>query len=171
MKIIVRIFSFALILAFAGKSQAQNVTNSASMSAKAAAPLKISATEATNYYDKEMTVTGKVAQVTVLKTVTFLNLDKPHPDSPFTVVIFHQHSQFYGDANALKGKTIEIKGKIKNYKDSPEIVLDNTNQLTVIGVTNLELFLKPKNLPPPVAAPTTNAPPHAIQATNLSEIM
>ncbi|HEY1718909.1 MAG TPA: hypothetical protein VGH42_11550 [Verrucomicrobiae bacterium] len=125
------------------------------------APLKISAASATNYYDKEMIVTGKVAQVTVRPTVTFLNLDKKFPHSPFTVVIIHGHSQFFGDANALKGKSIEIKGKIKNYKDKPEITLDSTNQLTVLGITNLNLFLNP-----PVAAP-----PPAAQSTNFPEIM
>jgi DNA/RNA endonuclease YhcR with UshA esterase domain len=137
------------------------------------APLKIGALEATNYYDKEMIVTGKVVQVTIRPSVTFLNLDQPHPDSPFTVVIFHAHSSFYGDANALTGKSIEVKGKIKNYHDKPEIALDSTNQLTVIGVTNLELFLKPKTESTPVTLPMikppTNAP--AAQSTNLPEIM
>ena len=87
-------------------------------------PLKIGTADAANHYDQEMIVTGKVAQVTIRPTVTFLNLDKPYPDSPFSVVIFHGHSSFYGDANALKGKSIEIKGKVTNYHDKPEIALD-----------------------------------------------
>ena len=124
----------------------------------APAPFKIGTLEATNFYDQTMIVTGKVAQVTILKSVTFLNLDQPHPDSPFTVVIFHAHSSFYGDANALNGKSIEIKGKIKNYHDKPEIALDSTNQLTVIGVTNLSLLLNPPK------SPTTSVP--AISSTN-----
>jgi DNA/RNA endonuclease YhcR with UshA esterase domain len=140
----------------------------------APAPLKIGALAATNYYDKEMIVTGKVAQVTIRPTVTFLNLDEPHPDSPFTVVIFHGHSSFYGDANKLKGKSIEIKGKIKNYHDKPEIALDSTNQLTVLGVTNLSLFLNPSAAPtiivPAISSPT-KAPPSAPSTNNLPEIM
>jgi DNA/RNA endonuclease YhcR with UshA esterase domain len=136
-------------------------------------PLKIGTLEATNYYDKEMIVTGKVVQVTIRPTITYLNLDEKYPDSPFAVVIFHSHSSFYGNANALKGKSIEVKGKIKNYHDKPEMSLDSTNQLTVIGVTNLEFFLKPKTESTPASAPMmkppTNAP--AAQSTNLSEIM
>lgn len=128
-------------------------------------PMKIGALQATNYYGKEMIVTGRVAQVTVRPTVTFLNLDGRYPDSPFAVVILHGHSSFYGDANVLKGKSIEIKGKIKDYKDKPEIVLDSTNQLTVVGVTNWELLLNPPAVPVP-----TNAPP-AMQTTNFPEIM
>ena len=96
----------------------------------APAPQKIGTADAAKYYDQTMIVTGKVAQVTIRPTVTFLNLDKAYPDSPFTAVIFHGHSSFYGDANALRGKSIEIKGKIQNYRDKPEIALDSTNQLT-----------------------------------------
>ncbi len=162
MKAIFSILIFAA-LAFNLTAQTTNAVTDAQ---------KISTLQATNFYDKEMIVTGKVAQVTVRPSVTFLNLDKPHPNSPFTVVIFHSHSSFYGDANALKGKSIEIRGKIKNYQGSPEIVLDNMEQLTVVGVTNLELFLKPKteNAPPTSPTTTTNAPP-ANQKTNFPEIM
>ncbi len=139
----------------------------------APAPLKIGTLEATNYYDQQMIVTGKVVQVTIRPSVTFLNLDQPHPDSPFTVVIFHSHSSFYGDANKLKGKSIEILGKIKNYHDKPEIALDSTNQLTVIGITNLEMFLKPAE--PAASTPTipslTNAPPDMKSTNSLPEIM
>jgi hypothetical protein len=111
-----------------------------------------------------MIVTGKVVQVTIRPSVTFLNLDKPFPDSPFAVVIIHGKSSFYGDANALKGKSVQVRGKIKNYHDKPEMLLDSPDQLTVIGVTNLELFLKPKTAAPATSQPT-NAPP-ATPATN-----
>lgn len=140
----------------------------------ASAPLKIGALAATNYYDQTMIVTGKVAQVTIRPAVTFLNLDQPHPDSPFTVVIFHGKSSFYGDAHVLKGKSIEIRGKIKNYHDKPEMVLDSTNQLTVLGVTNLSLFLAPHRTSaatvPAISSPT-NAPPPAPSTNSISEIM
>jgi DNA/RNA endonuclease YhcR with UshA esterase domain len=139
----------------------------------APAPLKIGALEATNYYDKEMIVTGKVVQVTIRPTITYLNLDEKYPDSPFAVVIFHSHSSFYGNANALKGKSIEVNGKIKNYHDKPEMSLDSTNQLTVIGVTNLELLLKPVAPAvsvPPTSSPT-NVPPVAPSTNSLPEIM
>jgi DNA/RNA endonuclease YhcR with UshA esterase domain len=135
--------------------------------------LKIGALEATNYYDQTMIVTGKVVQVTIRPNITYLNLDEKFPNSPFAVVIFHAHSSFYGDANALKGKSIEVKGKIKNYHDKPEMSLDSTNQLTVIGVTNLGLFLKP--VAPAASVPANpspvNAPPSATSTNGLPEIM
>jgi DNA/RNA endonuclease YhcR with UshA esterase domain len=155
------LFIFA-VLTFAIRAQAAD-TN-------AAAPQKIGAADAANHYDQEMIVTGKVAQVSIRPTVTFLNLDNPFPDSPFTVVIFHGHSSFYGDANALKGQSIEIKGKIKNYHDKPEIALDSINQLTVFdskGLIITSAILKSTNAP--VVMPT-NVPP-VTPATNAPEIM
>jgi DNA/RNA endonuclease YhcR with UshA esterase domain len=141
----------------------------------AAAPLKIGTADADKYYDQTMIVTGKVAQVTIRPTVTFLNLDKAFPDSPFTVVIFHGHSSFYGDANALRGKSIEIKGKIKNYQNKPEIALDSTNQMAVFdakGVNITSTILQSTNSAPvtpqvPKAAPV----PPAATETNFPEIM
>jgi DNA/RNA endonuclease YhcR with UshA esterase domain len=148
------------------------VTRASADGTNAAAPIKIGTADATNHYDQEMIVTGKVAQITIRPTVTFLNLDQPYPDSPFTVVIFHGHSSFYGDANALKGKSIEIKGKIKNYHDKPEIALDSTNQLAVfdaMGVNITSAILQstnharampqsPKLVPTPPVAQTNSIP-------------
>ena len=141
----------------------------------ATTPSKISTADAANHYDQEMIVTGKVAQVTIRPTVTFLNLDKPFPNSPFTVVIFHGHSSFYGDANALRGKSIEIKGKIKNYQNKPEIALDSMNQLTVFdskGADITSTILQSTNHAPvmPQSPNAVPAPP-AMPATNSPEIM
>jgi len=133
---------------------------------------KISSYVATNYYEQTVVVTGKVVQVTIRPTVTFINLDKAFPDSPFAVVIFHSRSGFHGNVNALKGRDIGIKGKIINYKGKPEISLNEMDQLTVVGVTNLDVFLKPKprkktghNTPS-----ETNAPVEAL-TNSLPEIM
>ena len=156
-------FPVLLAAIVAIKSSAQETDASFSPKTAGANLQKISALDATNYYDKEVIVTGKVAQVTIRSTITFINLDKPYPESPLAIVIFHGHSSFYGDANALKGKAIEIKGKIKNYKDRPEIVQDSTNQLTILNFTNSMMRMTapvvPSNLPP------------AGQSTNLPDVM
>jgi len=145
------------------------IVKSSAADTNTVAPLKISAADTTNYYDHVMIVTGKVAQVTIRPTVTFLNLDKKYPGSPFEIVIFHGKSSFYGDANLLKGQSIEIKGVIKKFKDKPEIVLDSTNQLTVLGVTNLSLFLNPVSTAK--GAPETSSPTKAPSTNSLPEIM
>ncbi len=98
----------------------------------APAPIRISTAEADKHFDESAIVTGKVAQVTIRPKVVFLNLDKPHPDSPFTAVIFNQDTNGFGDLKSLEGKSVEISGKIKDFKDAPEIVLSSTNQLTIV---------------------------------------
>ena len=134
-------------------------------------PLKIGALAATNYYDQLVTVTGKVAQVTIRPSVTFLNLDEKYPNSPFAVVIIHGKSSYYGDANALKGKSIEIHGKIIKYKDKPEIALDTTNQLTVLDSTNSVTKVKRKAKKIPAISAPDNAPPTTPSTNGFPEIM
>ena len=101
--------------------------------AKAVAPKKIGAAEATKYYDEAMIVTGKVAQVTVRPTVTFINLDDAGPNSPFTAVIFRDNAGLFGDVQKLKGQSIEISGTVIEYRGKPEIILEETNQIRIVG--------------------------------------
>ena len=167
-------FSILAVLIFVVKASAAGTNAPESSKAGSLAPVKIGTLDATNYYDQTMIVTGKVVQVTIRPSVTFLNLDKPHPDSPFTVVIFHGKSSFYGNANALKGKSIEIRGKIKNFHDKPEIALDSTNQITVLGVTNLSLLLQPpgeSTTNTPATPSPTKAPPAAPSTNDIPEIL
>jgi hypothetical protein len=153
------------LLAFAIPLSAQETNAPLPPQTAGATVRKIGPAEATNYYDQVMIVTGRVAQVTIRPNANFLNLDKPYPNSPFTIVIFPQQRELFGDLNVFRGKSIEIKGRIRSYRDKPEIVLDNTNQLTVLGVSSLELLLKPK-----IESTPTNTPPSA-PLTNFPEIM
>ena len=153
--------SILVVLTFAIKLSAAD-TNAPTLSkTNTSALLKIGTGEADKHYGQEMIVTGKVAQVTIRPKVIFLNLDRPHPDSPFTVVIFP--GKYLADVKALDGKAVEIKGKIKNYNDKPEIVLDSPDQLTVLGAT--------VSTNAPAAMQPTNAPPPSTQTTNFPEIM
>ena len=137
--------------------------------------LKIGTGEADKHYGQEMIVTGRVAQVTIRPTVTFMNLDQPYPDSPFTVVIFHGHSSFYGDANALKGKSIEIKGKVTSYHDKPEIALERADQLAVFdtnGVNITSTILQSTNrAPEKLQTPNAVPVPPATTTNSIPEIM
>jgi DNA/RNA endonuclease YhcR with UshA esterase domain len=159
--------SFLVILTFAIRLSAADTNAPARPKARVSAPVKISAGEAEKHYDEEMIVTGKVAQVTIRPKVTFLNIDKAFPNSPFTVVIFHGQSSYFGDVNALKGKAIEIRGKIKKFNDRPEIALNDTNQLTVLESP------EPARVPDktPAAAPATNAPTPSADTNSFPDIM
>ena len=100
----------------------------------AAAPAKIGAADAEKHYNQEMIVTGKVAQVTLRPTIVFLNLDKPHPASPFTAIIRSENTNRFDNLNSLEGKPIEIRGMIKKYNDKPEIIVESPDQIKVMGM-------------------------------------
>lgn len=95
---------------------------------------KIGAAEAQDNYERRLTVTGTVAQVSMREKLVYLNLDQPFPKSPFTAVIFSRSTNQFGDLKSLQGKSVEITGRIEEYKEKPQIVLNSTNQLKVVGV-------------------------------------
>ena len=150
-----------VVLIFAIKLPAADTNAPALSKTNAAVILKIGTADAAKYYDQVMIVTGKVAQVSIRPKMIFLNLDRAYPDSPFTVVMFP--GKYLADVKALNGKSIEIRGKIKNYNDKPEIVLDSTNQLIVLG------SIASTNAPP--SPQPANPPPAPAESTNLPEIM
>jgi DNA/RNA endonuclease YhcR with UshA esterase domain len=115
----------AAVIAFAQESAPEK-------SDKALVLKKISTLEATNYYDKTMTVTGKVVRVTVTAKNTYIDLDKPYPKSPFSLIIFQSATNQFPDVKALKNKDVEVTGKIKEYHDKPEIILEKSNQVHVV---------------------------------------
>ncbi len=124
------IISLAVVLSlFAYCAKAQEAKSS---EPKKEAPKKISAADAEKHVDETVVVTGKVAQVTIREKIVYVNLDKPFPDSPFTAVIFARSTNQFGDLKQLKGKDVEINGKITEYRDKAQIVLDSKNQLKVV---------------------------------------
>jgi DNA/RNA endonuclease YhcR with UshA esterase domain len=93
---------------------------------------KIGTAEAGKHCQEMCIVTGKVAQVTIRETLVYLNLDKPYPGTPFTGVIFARATNQFGDLSKLKGKDVEIKGRVEDYRGKVQIVLNSTNQLKVV---------------------------------------
>ena len=96
-------------------------------------PVKIGAAEAEQHYDQLMTVTGTVAQVTLRPTIVFINLDHPYPDSPFAAIIHSKDTNQFTNLKLLRGRSVEITGKIQNYHDRAEIVVEKAAQILVPG--------------------------------------
>ena len=96
-----------------------------------AAPMKIGTADAKNFFGKEMIVTGQVAQVSIRPGIVFLNMDKPYPNSPFTLVIFPAATNQFGNIKSLRGASVEATGKIISYHNRAEIVLEKAKQLKV----------------------------------------
>jgi hypothetical protein len=96
-------------------------------------PAKIGTYDVTNYYGREMIVTGIIAQISISPKIALLNMDKPYPGSPFTLVIFSSSTNQFGNLKSLKGASVEATGTITNYHDRAEMVLKEASQLKVTG--------------------------------------
>jgi DNA/RNA endonuclease YhcR with UshA esterase domain len=84
---------------------------------------------------KQVTVTGVVAQISFRPALVFLNFDKPYPNSPFTAIIRNSHTNEFETLSALKGKSVAVKGRVKDYNGKPEIELTSKSQLKLLSET------------------------------------
>jgi len=123
MKTIAVLLAF-FALAFGTVSGQESKTNSL--------PAKIPASEAKEHVNAETIVSGKVIELYKTEKLVRINLDKPFPNQPFTVVIFGTKTNLFPDLDKLKGKTIEVTGKITEYREQPQIILVSTNQLKIV---------------------------------------
>jgi len=94
----------------------------------------VGACQAGNYYGKEMLVEGIVADAYRSKTNTiFLNFEKSYPNQCFTGVIFSsdQYKFVESPEKYYSGKTVRIRGEIKEYQGKPEIILKDPSQIEI----------------------------------------
>jgi DNA/RNA endonuclease YhcR with UshA esterase domain len=89
-------------------------------------PKKYTAAEAKNHIGEEAIVCGKVVSTfyadSVRGTPTFLNLDKPHPNQLFTIVIWARYRDKFDKPEVkYKGKEICVTGKIEEHRGTPQI--------------------------------------------------
>jgi len=80
-------------------------------------------------------LTGKVAEVNGTERLMRLNLDNAYPNQTITAVIFANKTNLFPELEKLQNKTVEISGKIADYRGRPEIILTSTNQLKVVEKT------------------------------------
>jgi DNA/RNA endonuclease YhcR with UshA esterase domain len=89
--------------------------------------------EAPRHLGQVVTVEGVVSEVhhAASGRATFIDIGGRYPNNPFTAVIFSDDANKFPDVDALNGKTVDITGIIKNYKDRPEIILNDASQVKV----------------------------------------
>jgi len=95
-------------------------------------PIRLTAAEAKDHIGTNAIVTGTIIEVHKGSRTVNLNFDKPFPNQPFSAVIFSEKTNLFPEVDKLKGKSVECSGKITEYRDRPQIVINNTNQLRVI---------------------------------------
>jgi endonuclease G, mitochondrial len=99
---------------------------------------KLNTTQAKDHIGKYTTICGKVVSIKFVENgkgnPTYINLDKKFPDQQFTVVIYGEaRSTFsYIPDEKLMDKTICVKGKIGQYKEIPQIVVNEEEQIEIM---------------------------------------
>jgi DNA/RNA endonuclease YhcR with UshA esterase domain len=105
--------------------------------ALAADPGFIPDSEAAQHIGEEAIVRGTIAQLKIAKGgAVFLDMGGRYPNQTFTVWITASAYRVTTDRawlEALKGKTVDVKGRIQEYNGKPEIrVMDESQVIEVI---------------------------------------
>lgn len=87
-------------------------------------------TEAPQHLGETRCVAGKVVNIGESKSGSvYLNFCDDYKKCAFAVVVFPANLRDVGDVRALKGKDIEIHGKISEWRGRTEMVLRDVKQL------------------------------------------
>lgn len=86
---------------------------------------KLTTDQLSGFVGKKVTVCGKVAEITTIKSDTFINLDSPHPYQRF---YFYANNQTIG-LNKLF-KTVCGTGVLTNHKGKLQIKIADLRSLT-----------------------------------------
>jgi hypothetical protein len=95
----------------------------------------ISTAKVKDYMDKEVCVFGKAVSFKLAsegKFTNYINIDKPYPESVFTVVITNSYLEKLNiKIEDLKDKNIYVKGKITIYKNDPKQIPQIFNPISI----------------------------------------
>jgi len=94
---------------------------------------KLTTREAKNHIGHQATVCGRVANwrhESSRGNPTFLDLDKPYPNQPFSVVIWAKNRARFRDPEEYRNRNICVTGRIGSHRGQPEMIISNPTQLT-----------------------------------------
>jgi len=92
--------------------------------------------QAKNHLGENATVCGVVVSTKYLeskgRSPTLLNLDKPYPQQPFTIVIWGaDRAKFGKPEESYANKRVCVTGTITEFRGTPEIVAKDPAQITM----------------------------------------
>lgn len=88
--------------------------------------------DAAKHVGQTVTVEGAVSNVhTTGSGMTFIDMGGRYPDNPFTAVIFSDDAGKFPDPDDFDGKTVDITGLVRLYKNKPEIILKSADQIKI----------------------------------------
>ncbi|MFJ7884685.1 hypothetical protein ACIQYF_14500 [Pseudomonas sp. NPDC096917] len=89
----------------------------------------LSTTEASRHVGEKTTLCGRIVQIRETDKVTYLNFDKPYPNSTVTAIVWNEHAKNFSGVNQKTNSTVCIEGQISSYKGKPQITLRDRAQL------------------------------------------
>ncbi len=103
----------------------------------------ITTAQAKDHIGEEATVCGKVVSARYAPSSrgrpTFLNLDRPHPNQEFTVVIWEKHLRlFYRPEQFYAGAHICVTGRIESYQGAPQVEVKEPQQIEIKSLATSE---------------------------------
>lgn len=128
----IALFHFAASAGESSAATAQKSGVSTNSAAKGTEPIKIAATDAKDHVGANALVTGTIAEVYKKSGPYRLNFEQPFPKNVFTAVIFARNTNDFPEIDKLKGKKVQVSGKIADYRGHPEIVVSSTNQIKLM---------------------------------------
>ncbi len=97
----------------------------------------ISAPEARDHVGELARVCGRVESARYVadtnRSPTFLNIGAPYPEQDFTVVVWGEDRDRFADPpEGLAGETVCASGWIESYREVPQIIVRDPEQITVL---------------------------------------
>lgn len=95
----------------------------------------IAAQEADEAVGERARVCGAVAEVTFIQAIdgqpTFINLERPHPDQPFTAVIWKEDRVTWSTPpeTLYDGADVCITGTVRLHEGTPQIIVSRPEQI------------------------------------------
>lgn len=77
-------------------------------------------------------VVGVVAEVNRTDKLVRLNFGQKYPKQDFTAVVFAKNFGAFTNLDTLEGKTVQVSGKVSEYKGRTEMILTTKGQLQVV---------------------------------------
>lgn len=98
--------------------------------APAQKPPVITPAEAAKHVGQEVVVRGTVSQIVLsVNLTTHINFGGLYPNHVFTATIFKAKQTQFPGVKDYEGKTVQVQGVVRLYKNKPEIVLTERAQI------------------------------------------
>lgn len=103
----------------------------------AAPSVTLSAENAAEHIGSRALVCGTVAEVTHARGLggapTFINLERPHPDQPFTAVIWGEDRRQWRTSPEARytNQDVCVRGTLRLHEGTPQIIVSRPNQISV----------------------------------------